>query len=74
MAIAEESLISVSEANIIKPQNNRRVELEEDHYYTYNSGPVAPQSGISNLDSQNYERHQEKILDELSDDDEPEKE
>lgn len=66
MAIAEESLISVSEANIIKSQN-KRVEIEEDHYYTYNSGPGIPQPGYSNLESQQYERHQEKILDDLSD-------
>lgn len=39
MAIAEESLMSISEVNIIKTQK-KGMEVEEDHYYTYNAGPV----------------------------------
>jgi hypothetical protein len=54
IAIAEESLISVSEANIIKSQNRRHEpEQEEDHYYAYNAHKANNPAGLMTLDHPN---------------------
>ena len=66
IAIAEESLISVSEINIIKPQN-KKIEIDEDHYYTYNGSHPQSNGYGSNLEGQN-QNPDIQILDELSED------